>query len=176
MMDTKIKGPTPFRPLFLDKLITLNAFNCECDRKCKTVLRVVKVWIEEKQEEMMLITNNLKLAATTIAAIYKERWQIELFFKALKQNLRVKTFVGTSANAVRIQIWTALISMLLVKYLQFKSKCKWHLSNRVALLRLNLLPIGIYGSGSMIRIIRLRCSRSRFNSHCPAFILDSSKL
>jgi hypothetical protein len=96
------------------------------------------VWVEEKQEEIVLLTNNLKLAATTIAAIYKERWQIELFFRALKQNLRVKTFVGTSANAVRIQIWTALISMLLVKYLQFKSKCKWRLSNLVALLRLNL--------------------------------------
>jgi hypothetical protein len=121
-----------------DKLIRMNAFNCECDRKCKVTLRRIKVWVEEKQELIVLLTNNLKLAATTIAAIYKERWQIELFFKALKQNLRVKTFVGTSANAVRIQIWTALISMLLVKYLQFKSRCKWHLSNLVALLRLNL--------------------------------------
>jgi IS4 transposase len=51
----------------------------------------------------------LKLGATTIAAIYKDRWQIELFFKALKQNLKIKTFVGTSANAVKIQIWTAVI-------------------------------------------------------------------
>lgn len=55
----------------------------------------------------MFLTNNLKFGATTIAKIYKDRWQIELSFKALKQNLKVKTFVGTSANALRIQIWTA---------------------------------------------------------------------
>lgn len=122
----------------LDKLVTLNSLNCAYDRKCKKVLRVIRVWVEEKQQEIELITNNLKLAASTIAAIYKERWQIELFFKALKQNLRVKTFVGTSANAVKIQIWTALISMLLMKYLQFKSRCSWHLSNLIALVRLNL--------------------------------------
>jgi hypothetical protein len=122
----------------LDKLVTLNSLNCACDRKCKKVLRVIRVWVEEKQQEIELITNNLKLAASTIAAIYKERWQIELFFKALKQNLRVKTFVGTSANAVKIQIWTALLSMLLMKYLQFKSRCNWHLSNLIALVRLNL--------------------------------------
>ncbi|WP_372808974.1 IS4 family transposase [Pontiella sp.] len=121
-----------------DKLVTLNAFNCACDRKCKSVLRVVRVWVEEKQEEMEFITNNLTLAASTIAAIYKERWQIELFFKALKQNLKIKTFVGTSYNAVQIQLWTALICILLLKYLQFRSTCSWHLSNLVALLRLNL--------------------------------------
>jgi hypothetical protein len=122
----------------LDKLVTLNALNCACDRKCKSVLRVVRVWVEEKQEELEFITNNLTLAASTIAAIYKERWQIELFFKALKQNLKIKTFVGTSYNAVQIQLWTALICILLLKYLQFLSKCNWHLSNLVALLRLNL--------------------------------------
>jgi IS4 transposase len=60
-------------------------------------------------EELVLLTNNFALAASTIAAIYKERWQIELFFKLLKQQLKIKTFVGTSANAVRIQIWTALM-------------------------------------------------------------------
>ena len=62
----------------------------------------------------------------------------QLFFKALKQNLKVKTFVGTSENALYIQIWTALIAMLLIKYLQFKSKFNWSLSNLVAFLRWNL--------------------------------------
>jgi IS4 transposase len=57
----------------------------------------------------------MKLAAGTIAAIYKQRWLIELFFKAIKQNLKIKTFVGGSANAVHIQIWTALIAILLLK-------------------------------------------------------------
>lgn len=98
-------------------------------------LRRIEVWVEEKQETMVFLTNHLKLAASTIAAIYKERWQIELFFKALKQSLKVKTFVGTSENAVQTQIWTALIAMLLVKYLQIKSTFGWSLSNLVALLR-----------------------------------------
>ena len=84
------------------------------------------------------MTNHLKFAATTIAAIYKDRWQVELFFKALKQNLRVKTFVGTSANALRIQIWTALIAILLLRYLKLRARWGWSLSNLVALLRQQL--------------------------------------
>jgi IS4 transposase len=71
-------------------------------------------------------------------AVYKARWQIELFFKSLKQQLKIKTFVGTSANAVQIQIWTALISILIIRYLQFRSHFRWAVSNLVALLRLNL--------------------------------------
>jgi hypothetical protein len=101
-------------------------------------LRLVTVWLEDKQQELELLTNNFQLAAATIAAIYKERWQIELFFKLLKQQLKIKTFVGTSANAVRIQIWTALIAVLVVRYLQFRSHYRWDLSNLVALLRWNL--------------------------------------
>ena len=101
-------------------------------------LRRIEVWIEETQETLVFVTNHLSLAASTIAAIYKERWQIELFFKALKQSLKVKTFVGTSENAVQTQIWTALIAMLLVKYLQLRSTFGWSLSNLVALLRQQL--------------------------------------
>jgi len=101
-------------------------------------LRRIVVWLEDKQEELVLLTNNFNLAAATIAAIYKERWQIELFFKLLKQQLKIKTFVGTSANAVRIQIWTALIAVLVVRYLQFRSQFRWAVSNLVALLRWNL--------------------------------------
>ncbi len=82
-----------------------------------------------------LLTNHFEFAASTIGAIYKDRWQIELFFKALKQNLRVKTFVGTTENALYIQIWTALIAMLLIKFMQFKAAIKWSLSNLVAFLR-----------------------------------------
>jgi len=101
-------------------------------------LRRVVVWLEDKEQELVLLTNNFDLAASTIAAIYKERWQIELFFKSLKQQLKIKTFVGTSANAVRIQIWTALIAVLVVRYLQFRSSFRWAVSNLVALLRWNL--------------------------------------
>jgi IS4 transposase len=101
-------------------------------------LRRVEMWVEDKQETMVFVTNNFKLAASTIAAIYKERWAIELFFKALKQGLKIKTFVGTTENAVQTQIWTALIAMLLVKYLQLKSTFDWSLSNLIALLRQQL--------------------------------------
>lgn len=104
----------------------------------EALLRRIEVWVEEKQETMVFVTNNLRLAARTIAAIYKERWQIELFFKAIKQSLKIKTFVGTSENAVQTQIWTALIAMLLLKYLQMRSSFAWSFSNLVALLRQQL--------------------------------------
>jgi len=113
-------------------LVKLAATGEEC------FLRRIEVWVEEKQETMVFVTNHLNLAARTIAALYKERWQIELFFKALKQSLKVKTFVGTSENAVQTQIWNALIAMLLVKYLLLKSTFAWSLSNLVALLRQQL--------------------------------------
>ncbi len=89
-------------------------------------------------DRLEFLTNHLTLGASTVARIYQDRWQIELFFKALKQHLRVKTFVGTSANALHIQIWSALIALLLLKYLQLKARFGWSLSNLVALLRMNL--------------------------------------
>jgi len=106
--------------------------------KCPHPLRRVEVYIPERDEVLVFLTNHFGLGATTITAIYKERWQIESFFKALKQNLKIKTFVGTSANAVKIQVWTALIAILILRYLQLKSKFGWSLSNLVALLRMNL--------------------------------------
>jgi hypothetical protein len=102
------------------------------------VLRRVVVWDEANQREIVLLTNLLHFGATTIAAIYKDRWEIELFFKALKQNLKVKSFVGTTKNALLIQIWTALIAILLLKWLHHLSKAKWSLSNLASMLRLNL--------------------------------------
>lgn len=106
--------------------------------KCPITLRRIVVWDKENECEIELVTNNMTLSAATIGKIYKDRWQIELFFKAIKQNLKVKTFIGTSENALRIQIWTALISILLVKYLQFRAKVSWSLSNLVAVIRWNL--------------------------------------
>jgi hypothetical protein len=84
------------------------------------------------------LTNHLSFGPTTIAAIYEQRWQIELFFKAIKQNLRIKTFVGTSANALHIQVWTALIAILTLRYLKLRSTFGWALSNLLAMLRFNL--------------------------------------
>ena len=108
-------------------------------KKCTVTLRRVVVWDAEKEREIVLLTNHMGFAASTIGNIYKERWQIELFFKAIKQNLKLKTFVGTSENAVKIQIWTALISILLLKILQMRSRVGWSLSNLSAMLRFNLM-------------------------------------
>jgi hypothetical protein len=124
------------RNILSDEYIRLTGPDAE--KKYPDLLRRVVVWDEENQREIALLTNHLGFGATTIADIYKDRWQIELFFKALKQNLKVKTFVGTTQNALYTQIWTALIAMLLIKYLQFKSKFDWSLSNLVAFLRWNL--------------------------------------
>jgi hypothetical protein len=107
--------------------------------RCPSRLRQVVVWDAEHERELIFLTNIFHLAASTIGAIYKDRWQIELFFKALKQNLKIKTFVGTSENAVNVQIWTALIAMLLLKFLLLKSTWAWSLSNLAAMLRFNLL-------------------------------------
>jgi hypothetical protein len=124
------------RNILSDQLIRFNGEKAKKD--CPHILRMVVVWDEDQQREIVLLTNHLEFGSTTISAIYKDRWQIELFFKAIKQNLKIKTFVGTSENALYTQIWTALIAMLLVKYLQFKSKLKWSLSNLIAFLRWNL--------------------------------------
>jgi transposase len=106
--------------------------------KCPQELRRIEVWDDVNQRLLVLLTNHLTFGSTTIAAIYKDRWAIENFFKTIKQNLRIKTFVGTSANAVHIQIWTALIAILMLKILKLKSTFRWSMSNLVALLRFNL--------------------------------------
>jgi len=110
--------------------------------------RRIEFYDEERDRVLVFLTNHLELAAATVAAIYKERWQIELFFRALKQSLRVKTFVGTSANALKTQLWTALIAMLLVKYLQLRSTFGWSLSNLVALYGSSYLFTVTCGLGS----------------------------
>jgi len=124
------------RNILSDEIIVLTGVGAKA--KCPHRLRRIVVWDQEHQREIVLLTNHLEFGATTLAAIYKQRWQIELFFKALKQNLRIKSFVGVSENALRIQIWTALIGLLLLKWLHHLSKAAWSLSNLAALLRLNL--------------------------------------
>lgn len=120
-----------------DEVIRLTGLHA-ADR-CPTPLRQVMIWDEPQQRTLTFLTNLMHLAASTIVAIYKERWQIELLFKALKQHLKIKIFVGTSENAVQVQVWIALLAMLLLKFLQLKSTWPWSLSNLAALLCLNLL-------------------------------------
>ena len=96
------------------------------------------VWDRENDRTIVLLTNHLDFGATTISAIYKDRWQIEIFFKTLKQNLKIKTFIGTTENALRIQIWTAILALVLLKWLHYLSRASWSFSNLASLLRLNL--------------------------------------
>ena len=124
------------RNIGADQFIRLTGAQAQADYP--DLLRRIVAWDSENEREIILLTNLMEFGATSIAAIYKERWQIELFFKALKQNLTVKTFVGTSENALRIQIWTALIALLLLKWLHHLSKANWSLSNLASMLRLNL--------------------------------------
>ncbi len=101
-------------------------------------LRRVVVYSETERSDVEIITNNFSWTAQTIAELYKQRWQIEIFFKELKQHLKIKSFLGTTENAMWIQIWTALITLLLLKYLKEISKYDWSLSNLIAFLRMNL--------------------------------------
>ncbi|MCL6579908.1 MAG: transposase [Candidatus Bathyarchaeota archaeon] len=124
------------RNILKDEIVRLKGFYAKQD--CHYLLRKIELLDKETGDIIVLLTNHLEFGSTTISAIYKDRWQIEIFFKTLKQNLRIKTFVGTSANALKIQIWTALIAILILKYLKVRSTFRWSLSNLVALLRLNL--------------------------------------
>jgi hypothetical protein len=107
-------------------------------KKYPKKLRRVAVWDEENNQTIELITNNFKWAAQTIGDLYKSRWEIEVFFRDIKSLLHIKTFIGTSKNAVMIQIWTALITILILKVMKNQAQYGWHLSNLVAFIRLNI--------------------------------------
>jgi hypothetical protein len=101
-------------------------------------LRRVSVWDDKNRQVIELITNQMTWTANTIGELYKSRWMVEIFFRDIKQLLHIKSFVGTSENAVMIQVWTALITILMLKALKAMAKYGWHLSNLVAFIRLNL--------------------------------------
>src|SRR5690606_4016404 len=119
-----------------DELIELTGY--QSAKKYSNRLRRVAVWDEENKQVIELITNQMSWTANTISELYKSRWQIEIFFREIKQLLQIKSFIGTSENAVMIQIWTALITILILKYLKAIAKYGWRLSNLMAFIRLNL--------------------------------------
>ena len=103
----------------------------------------------QTQREYIFITNHFKLSAQTIAAIYKQRWQVELFFKWIKQNLKIKSFLGTSKNAVMTQIWIAMCVYLLLAFIKF--------SHQVAVSQqqiLRLLALNLFAKRDLIRLIK----------------------
>ena len=119
-----------------DQWIRLTSKNAR--KNYADMLRLVTIETEDG-ESLSFLTNHKTLAASTIAEIYKDRWKIEVFFKLIKQNLKIKSFIGGSANAVWTQIWTAMIAMLLIRFLQLKSQAVWSFSNLAYFLRMNLL-------------------------------------
>jgi len=121
------------RNIVSDEIVLLTGRRAQ--RRCSHRLRRIVVHDRENDREIVLLTNHLEFGATTISAIYKDRWEIEVFFKTLKQNLKIKTFIRTTENALRIQIWTALLALLLLKWLHYKSRTAWSFSNLASMLR-----------------------------------------
>jgi len=119
-----------------DEVVELCGINTR--KKYPKRLRRVAIYDEKNDQTIELITNQLSWTANTISELYKSRWQIEIFFKEIKQLLKIKSFIGTSENAVMIQVWTAMITILMLKFLKAIAKYSWHLSNLVSFLRLNL--------------------------------------
>ena len=122
--------------LLKDEIIELTGIKTK--EKYPKKLRRVALWDEKNQQAIEVITNQMSWTANTITEFYKARWEVEIFFRDIKQQLHIKSFIGTSQNAVMIQIWTALITILILKALKNQAKHPWYLSNLVAFIRLNL--------------------------------------
>ena len=120
-----------------DQIIQMSGYYTK--KNCPMHLRRIRVKDPETGKYIIIITNQMNWSPTTVAAVYKDRWQIEIFFKAMKQNLKIKSFLGTSRNAILIQIWTAMISYLLLSYLKFLSTYKWTIGSLM-----NIIPMLLF--------------------------------
>ncbi|MBU1085178.1 IS4 family transposase [Patescibacteria group bacterium] len=120
-----------------DEIVIFGDYNAQ--KVYPNKLRMVKYYNSEKKKKYTYLTNNFDLTAKQIADIYKDRWQIELFFKWIKQNLKIKTFLGTSKNAVMTQIWIAMIYYLLLAYIKFQTKFKKSLLELTRMIKETLL-------------------------------------
>ncbi len=130
------------RPVLADNGLTsdqtIEFTGVQTSKKCPIQLRRIGYRDPETGKHYIFLTNNFKLAARTIADIYKARWQVELFFRWIKQNLKIKSFIGTSKNAVLTQIWIALCVYLLLAFIKFQSKLNKSMQQILRLLQLNL--------------------------------------
>ena len=139
LLYTQIKElPLPEKraqDVLIDRIIELTG--TQSKGKYTKPLRRTAVWNDGHGYVAQLLTNDFKLAASTIAELHKARWMIDIFFRNIKQMLKIKSFIGTSRNAVETQILTALSTMLLLCWLKHIAKYKWGLANLVVSLRLN---------------------------------------
>ena len=124
-IEERLLPETRAQNVLIDEIIELTGEQTK--KKYTKPLRRIAVWNDEHGYVVQLLTNNFKLAASTIAQLYKARWMIEIFFRNIKQLLKIKNFIGTSRNAVETQIWTALSTMLLLCWLKHIAKYKWGL-------------------------------------------------
>jgi len=122
--------------ILIDEIIALTGTKSK--QKYPKRLRRIAIYDPINEQRIELITNQMSWTANTISELYKARWEVEIFFREIKQLLHIKSFIGTSENAVMIQIWTALITILVLKALKAMAKHNWYLSNLVAFIRLNL--------------------------------------
>jgi len=130
------KDVSRYKYIYSDQILKLKGFYSK--QKYPSMLRRIRSKDPKTGKIITILTNNFTWSARTIAQIYKERWQIELFFKCIKQQLKVKSFVGTSKNALLSQLWVALITYLLLSYLKFKSRFSWSLYTLCSILPANL--------------------------------------
>ena len=126
-----------------DQIIQMNGFYT--NKKCPVHLRRIRVKDRKTGKYIVLLTNQMKWAPTTVAAVYKERWQIEIFFKTMKQNLKITSFLGTSRNAILSQIWVAMIGYLLLSYLKFISTHRWTIGSLM-----NVIPTLLFARRGLI--------------------------
>lgn len=137
-------------------------------KKYDKKMRRIRYWDENSKKEYIYLTNNFKLTAKQIADIYKDRWQIELFFKWIKQNLKIKTFLGTSQNAVMTQIWIAMIYYLLLAYIKFQTKFKKSLLEltrmikETIMLRRNLIDLLSLEVKTLFRVVKQKSPQMSF--------------
>lgn len=122
-----------------DETIQLNSSHAL--KRGAPLLRKIEYQDKQTGRLFTFLTNNFQLAATTIAAIYKDRWQVELFFKAVKQNLKIKAFLGRSKNAVLTQVWIAMIAYLLVSFARHMAQEGWTVQRLLRVIQVNLFEI-----------------------------------
>lgn len=155
---TRLKSNAAYRVVSRNKIVkakgitsdqTIEFTGVVTAKKCPVKLRRIGYRDTETGKHYVFLTNNFALSASTIAQVYKARWDVELFFKWIKQNLKIKTFVGTSKNAVMTQIWIALCTYLLLAFIRFQSKI-----GRSAQQILRLLQLNLFEKRDLIALLR----------------------
>ncbi|MFY0655115.1 MAG: IS4 family transposase [Cyclobacteriaceae bacterium] len=136
LLETIKDSPDPQGSILKDAQVNLTPSS---KRKYGNTLRLLEVWDEVNQKTIRLLTNQKTWTAETISELYKQRWAIEIFFRDIKTHLKVKTFIGTSPNAVLIQLWTAMLAILIIKYLKVRASYKWSLANLISFIRIAIL-------------------------------------